>query len=99
VLRRRYILLFRITCSIDFVKAICFVTSVSFTVSLFSFCFHDLSFDESGVLSSPTIIECGAISTEEITEKNLKKMFNILSRQGNASQNNPKILSHTSQNG
>ena len=32
------------------------ITSASFTVSLFSFCFHDLSIDESGVLRSPTII-------------------------------------------
>ena len=30
--------------------------SVSFTVSRFSFCFHELSIDESGVLKSPTII-------------------------------------------
>ena len=38
------------------VKSICFITSVSFTVSLFTFCFHDLSIGESGVLKSPTII-------------------------------------------
>jgi hypothetical protein len=38
------------------VKSIQFITSVSFTVSLFTFCFHDLSIDESGVLKSPTII-------------------------------------------
>ena len=37
-----------------------FITSVSFTVSLFSFCFQDLSIDESGVLKSPTIIAWGA---------------------------------------
>jgi hypothetical protein len=30
-------------------------------VSLFSFCLHDLSIDESGVLKSPTIIVCGAM--------------------------------------
>jgi hypothetical protein len=29
----------------------------------------------------------------------LKKMFNILSHQGNANQNNPEIPSHPSQNG
>jgi hypothetical protein len=28
----------------------------SLTVSLFSFCFHNLSIDECGVLKSPTII-------------------------------------------
>jgi hypothetical protein len=32
------------------------MTSVSFKVSLFSFCFQDLTIDESGVLKSPTII-------------------------------------------
>jgi hypothetical protein len=39
-------------------------------------------------------------STEEyrMAEKHLK-MFNILSHQGNASQNNPEIPLHTSQNG
>jgi hypothetical protein len=30
-------------------------------VSLFSFCFHDLSIDESGVLKSPTVIVGGAM--------------------------------------
>jgi hypothetical protein len=35
--------------------------SVSFTVSLFSFCFHDLSIAESGLVKSPTIIVCGAM--------------------------------------
>jgi hypothetical protein len=40
-------------------------------------------------------------STEEyqMAEKHLKKMFNILSHQGNANQNNPEIPPHTSQNG
>jgi hypothetical protein len=28
-----------------------------------------------------------------------KKMFNILNHQGNANQNNPEILPHTSKNG
>ena len=28
-----------------------------------------------------------------------EKMFNILNHQGNANQNNPEILPHTSQNG
>ena len=37
-----------------------FLTSVSFNVSLFSFCFHDLSIDKSRVLKSPTIIVWGA---------------------------------------
>ena len=30
-------------------------------MSFFSFCFHDLSIDESGVLKSPTIIVCSAM--------------------------------------
>jgi len=30
-------------------------------VSLFSFCFHDLSIAGSGVLKSPTITVCGAM--------------------------------------
>jgi hypothetical protein len=40
-------------------------------------------------------------SSEEtqMAEKHLKIMFNILSHQGNASQNNPEIPPHTSQNG
>ena len=36
-----------------------FITSASFTVSLFSFRFHDLSIDESGVLRCPTIMCIG----------------------------------------
>ena len=42
-------------------KSICFITSVSFTVSLFSFCFHVLIIDEREVLKSPTIIVWGAM--------------------------------------
>jgi hypothetical protein len=40
-------------------------------------------------------------STEEyrMTEKHLKKMFNILNNQGNANLNYPEIPPHTSQNG
>jgi hypothetical protein len=34
-----------------------------------------------------------------MTEKHLKKVFNILNHQGNANQNNPEIPPHTSQNG
>jgi hypothetical protein len=34
-----------------------------------------------------------------MSEKHLKKMFNILNHQGNANQNNPEIPPHTSQNG
>jgi hypothetical protein len=34
-----------------------------------------------------------------MAEKHLKKMFNIFNHQGNANQNNPEILPHTSQNG
>jgi len=43
------------------VKSIWFITSVSFSVSLFSLCFPNLSIDESGVLKSPTIIVWGAM--------------------------------------
>jgi len=38
------------------VKSIWFITSVSFSVSLFSFCFYDRSIAESGVLKFLTII-------------------------------------------
>ena len=38
-----------------FSKSIWIITSVSSSVFLFSFCFHDLFIDESGVLKSPTI--------------------------------------------
>jgi hypothetical protein len=41
-----------------YVRTIWFITSVNFTVSLFSFCFHDLSIAESEVLKSPTITMC-----------------------------------------
>ena len=44
-----------------YVKSIRFITSVSFTVSLFRFCFHDLSIAESWVLKSPTIIVWGVM--------------------------------------
>jgi len=37
------------------------MTSLSVSMSLLNFCFHDLSIDESGVLKSPTIIVCGAM--------------------------------------
>ena len=48
-------------CSINSVRSIWFITSVSFNVSLYSFCFHDLSIAESGVLKSPNIIVFGVI--------------------------------------
>jgi hypothetical protein len=53
------------------VKSFCFITSVSFTVSLFSFCFQHLSIDESEVLKSPTIIMSGAICTLNFTKVSL----------------------------
>ena len=44
------------------VKSVCcFIISISYTVSLFSFCFQDLSIDESGLLKSPTIIVWGTM--------------------------------------
>ena len=52
-------------------KYVCFITSVSFTVSLFSFCFHDLSIDESGVLKYPTIIVLGAMCALSFTKVSL----------------------------
>ena len=48
-------------CSIDIIKTIWSKTSVSFTVTLFSLSFHDLSIEESGVFKSPTIIVWGAM--------------------------------------
>ena len=41
-----------------FVRSIWFIISVTFTVSLFSFCFHDLSIAESWVFNSSTVIVC-----------------------------------------
>ena len=46
---------FRMKFSKISVRSIWFITCVSFTVSLFSLCFHDLSIAESRVLKSPTI--------------------------------------------
>ena len=37
-------------------------------MSLFSFCFHDLSIDESGVLKSPTIIVWGVMCAWSISK-------------------------------
>ena len=37
------------------------MTSFSFTVSLFSSCFQDVSIGESGVLKSPTIFEWASL--------------------------------------
>jgi hypothetical protein len=45
--------------------------SVSFTVSLFSFYFHYLSIDESGVLKSLTIIVCCAMCTLSFSKVSL----------------------------
>jgi hypothetical protein len=47
------------------------MTSVSFTVSLFSFCFHDLSIGESGVLKSPIITVWGAMCALSFTKVSL----------------------------
>ena len=56
LLRRGYILLFWENVLSIPIKSIWFITSVSFTVSLFSLSFPHLSIDESMVLNSPTII-------------------------------------------
>ena len=63
VLRRRHILLFYDKMLYRYLlnPFFFFITSVSFTVSLFSFCCHDQSIAESGVLKSPTIIVCNAM--------------------------------------
>ena len=64
MLRRKYILLFLDGMFYKYepnVRFIWFIISVSFNVSLFSFCFHDLSIDESGVLKFSTIIVGGVM--------------------------------------
>ena len=40
-------------------------------MSLFIFCFHDLSIDENGVLKSPTIIVCGVMCALSFTKVSL----------------------------
>ena len=45
----------------SYVRSIWFITSVSFTVSLFNFCFHNLSIAERKVLKFPNIIVWGAM--------------------------------------
>ena len=40
-------------------------------MSLFSFCFHDLSIDESGLLKSPNIIVYGAMRALSFTKVSL----------------------------
>ena len=63
VLRKRYILLHwdEMLCIYIYVKSICSKDSISFPVSLFSFCFPDWSIENSGVLRSPRIIVLGAM--------------------------------------
>ena len=63
MLRRKYILLLWDGMFYKHVRSIGFITSVSFTVFLLSFCFHDLFIAESGVLKSPTIIVWGVMCT------------------------------------
>jgi hypothetical protein len=48
-----------------------FTTFVSFTESLFRFCFQELSIDESGVLKSPTIIVCSPMCSLSFTKGSL----------------------------
>jgi hypothetical protein len=50
------------------VKSIWFITSVSFFVPLFSFCFNELSISESGMLKSPTIIVWGLMCVLSFTK-------------------------------
>jgi hypothetical protein len=60
-------------------------------------CEHPLLYLPSTGIASQEIAISG--SCQQIAEKNLKKMFNILNHQGTANQNNPEIPPHTSQNG
>ena len=48
--------------------------SISFTVSLFSFCFHDLLIDKSGILKFPTIIVCSAMCALSFNKVSLMKV-------------------------
>jgi hypothetical protein len=50
-----------------YLKYIFFIISVSFTVSLLSFYFQDLSIDESWVLKYPNIIVCSAMCALSFT--------------------------------
>jgi hypothetical protein len=57
-----------------YVTSIWFITSVIFSVSLFSFCFYDQSIAESGVLKTPTIIVCStecALSFSKVSFMNV----------------------------
>ena len=51
-----------------------FINSASFSAFLFSFCFHDLSIDESGVMRSPTIIVWGAMYFLSFSRVSFMKM-------------------------
>jgi hypothetical protein len=56
------------------VRSIWFITSVSFTVALFTFCLHALFIAESGVLKSPTITvwdEMCALSFSKVSFMNV----------------------------
>ena len=55
-------------------KTIHLIISVRFTLSLFSFCFHDLSIGESGVLKSPTIIVCGTMCALSFSKVSFMKL-------------------------
>jgi hypothetical protein len=46
---------FGVKCSVNICQFYLVITSVSFTMSQFSFCFNDLSIAESGLLKSLTI--------------------------------------------
>ena len=61
MLRRRYSLLIYDEMFYRYLLNLFRPLLVSFTVSLFSYCFNDLSSDESGVLKCPTIIVVGAV--------------------------------------
>jgi hypothetical protein len=50
-----------VKCPVDIGKSIWFLTSLSSTMSLFSFCFNALSIVENRLLKSPTIIVSGSM--------------------------------------
>ena len=74
MLRKRYILLLwdeKFSLYI-YLNSNWFKASISFIVSLFSFCFPDRSIGESGVLKSPTIIVLGAMCALSFSKVSFK---------------------------
>ena len=57
-----------------YVRSIWFVTSVSFIITLFSFCLDNLSFGESWMLNSSTINICGSRCSFSFTNLSFTNM-------------------------